>query len=67
MRIRILLMIVFVCSLSAQAQVRSTRRYVGTDQIPAVGIENADDLINDLDHGLSVLAASAQHAEAARR
>ncbi|HKN34177.1 MAG TPA: PLP-dependent aspartate aminotransferase family protein [Terriglobales bacterium] len=33
----------------------------------AVGIENADDLINDLDHGLSVLAASAQHAEAARR
>ena len=33
----------------------------------AVGIENADDLIHDLDHGLSVLAASGQHAEVARR
>jgi len=33
----------------------------------AVGIENADDLIHDLDQGLSVLAASGQHAEVARR
>jgi cystathionine beta-lyase/cystathionine gamma-synthase len=33
----------------------------------AVGIENADDLIADLDHGLSVLAASGQHVEVARR
>ena len=33
----------------------------------AVGIENADDLIHDLDHGLSVLAASGQHVEVARR
>jgi cystathionine beta-lyase/cystathionine gamma-synthase len=33
----------------------------------AVGIESADDLIHDLDHGLSVLAASGRHAEVARR
>jgi cystathionine beta-lyase/cystathionine gamma-synthase len=33
----------------------------------AVGIENADDLIRDLDHGLSVLAASGQQVEVARR
>jgi cystathionine beta-lyase/cystathionine gamma-synthase len=33
----------------------------------AVGIESADDLIADLEHGLSVLAGSSQHAEVARR
>jgi cystathionine beta-lyase/cystathionine gamma-synthase len=33
----------------------------------AVGIENADDLIQDLDRGLSVLAATGRHAEVARR
>ena len=33
----------------------------------AVGIENADDLIHDLDQGLSVLSAPGQHVEVARR
>lgn len=33
----------------------------------AVGIENAEDLIADLEHGLSVLAGSSQHAEVVPR
>ncbi|MEP6789092.1 MAG: hypothetical protein ABJB40_11715, partial [Acidobacteriota bacterium] len=41
MRIRNLLLIVFVCSISAQAQVRGTKRGIKPVQIPAAAIENA--------------------------
>ena len=41
MRIRKLVLIVFVCSISASAQVRGTRRVANPVHIPASAVENA--------------------------
>jgi cystathionine beta-lyase/cystathionine gamma-synthase len=57
--------------LTSHAMISSEdRRKMGvTEQLVrlSVGIENADDLIADLEHGLSVLSPATQPAEVARR
>ena len=58
-----------VLTSHAMISAEERRRMRVTEQMIrlSVGIENADDLIADLDHGLSVLAGSREVAEVARR
>jgi len=58
-----------VLTSHAMISAEERRRMRVTEQMIrlSVGIENADDLIADLDHGLSVLAGSREAAEVARR
>jgi cystathionine gamma-synthase len=58
-----------VLTSHAMISAEERRRMGVTEQMIrlSVGIENADDLIADLDHGLSVLAGSREAAEVARR
>ena len=58
-----------VLTSHAMISAEERRRMGVTEQMIrlSVGIENADDLIADLDHGLSVLAGSREAVEVARR